>query len=125
MRSFSILGVAALALAAAAAEAQPNPGFGPINGKDPPPVTGSTPVPHPGLSKGRGLPANIERQIAADLKTTVPQMRLACAADRRSLCANETTTPSADRCLRYYRLKVSRPCRTALDRVTMAAQGRL
>ena len=55
----------------------------------------------------------------------MPQMRLACVADLQSLCANETTIASADRCLNYYRLKLSAPCKTAWVKVTLAREGRL
>jgi hypothetical protein len=50
-------------------------------------------------------------------------MRQACAADRQSLCAKETSSLSTDRRLEYNRLKVSEPCRKAWDKVQMAAEG--
>jgi len=71
------------------------------------------------------LETRMTRQVADGLKVAVPQMREACAADRQSLCADKTSNLSADRCLEYYRLKVSKPCRQAWDKVTMAAEGRL
>jgi hypothetical protein len=72
-----------------------------------------------------GLQTRMTEQVAAGLSTAVPQMREACAIDRQKLCADKTTNLSADRCLEYYRLKVSRPCRQAWDKLTMAAEGRL
>jgi len=41
------------------------------------------------------------------------------------MCADKTTNLSADRCLEYHRQKLSRPCRAAWDKVTLAAEGRL
>jgi hypothetical protein len=72
-----------------------------------------------------GLQTKMTQQVADGLKVAVPQMRLACAVDRQSLCADKTSNLSADRCLEYYRLKVSRPCRQAWDKLTQAAEGRL
>ncbi|MBS0361702.1 MAG: hypothetical protein JSR98_10000 [Proteobacteria bacterium] len=76
---------------------------------------------------GRGpvLPTVMERQVAAGLKTAVPQMRLACAADQQSLCGDKAGNLAVDRCLEYHRQKLSRPCKSAWDKVTMAAEGRL
>ncbi len=72
-----------------------------------------------------GLQSRMTQQVADGLKVAVPQMRLACAADRQTLCLDKTSNLSADRCLEYNRLKVSRPCRDAWDKVTLAAEGRL
>jgi hypothetical protein len=51
-------------------------------------------------------------------------MRLACATDRETLCGDKSTQ-AAGRCLSYHRLKVSAPCRQAIEKVWMAGQGRL
>lgn len=67
----------------------------------------------------------MKRQISDGLKSAVPQMRLACAADRQSLCADKTSDPSADRCLQYYRLRVSSSCKQALIQVDLALRGAL
>jgi hypothetical protein len=72
-----------------------------------------------------GLSTAMTRQVSDGLKVAVPQMRLACAADRQSLCADKTSNLAADRCLEYHRAKISRPCHDAWDKVTMAAEGRL
>jgi hypothetical protein len=75
-----------------------------------------------------GLPVadpRFKRPAADALRTAVPEMRQACAVDRQSLCANEASNLSTDRCLEYNRLKVSQPCRQAWDKVQMAAEGRL
>jgi hypothetical protein len=86
----------------------------------------------PGRPVGRNAPAlpsglqtKMTQQVAAGLSSAVPQMRMACATDRQSLCADKTTNLSADRCLEYYRLKLSSPCKQAWDKLTMAAEGRL
>jgi hypothetical protein len=81
-------------------------------GRDAPPLAGP-------------LQTKMTQQVADGLKVAVPQMRMACAADRQSLCADKTSNLSADRCLEYHRLKVSRSCRDAWDKLTMAAEGRL
>jgi hypothetical protein len=74
------------------------------------------------------LPSNLQtkmtQQVADGLKVAAPQMREACAVDRQSLCADKASNLAADRCLEYNRLKVSRPCRQAWDKVTVAAEGR-
>jgi hypothetical protein len=141
MKFAVVIAISALALTGAAA-AQVADGFGP---KDP---FGSPPVQdlgshwtNPQLWDGYddpGRPANhdltplpsdlqtkMTQQVADGLKVAVPQMREACAVDRQKLCADKTSNLSADRCLEYYRLKVSRPCKQAWDKVTMAAEGRL
>lgn len=84
--------------------------------------------PDSGANLTHGSPAfstEVTRQVAAGLKTAVPQMRLACAADQQSLCADKTSNLAADRCLQYHRLKLSSPCKQAWDNVTRAAEGRL
>jgi hypothetical protein len=65
------------------------------------------------------------QEIAAGLKVAMPQMHLACAADRQSLCADKTTDRSADRCLNYHRLKLSTPCKQAWVKVSLAREGAL
>src|SRR5471030_2664261 len=72
-----------------------------------------------------GLDTRMRQQVADGLKIAVPQMRQACAADRQSLCADKTSNLAADRCLEYHRLKLSKPCHQAWDKLTMAAEGRL
>ncbi|HLZ77653.1 hypothetical protein [Phenylobacterium sp.] len=72
-----------------------------------------------------GLQTRMVQQVNDGLKIAVPQMRLACAADQQKLCADKKTNLAADRCLEYYRLKVSRPCRDAWDKLALAAEGRL
>ncbi|HEX3364844.1 hypothetical protein [Phenylobacterium sp.] len=145
MKLAIVLGVAVLALTGAAAaqgiegairDAVPKQAFGPDpvqplgshwtnpqlwDGYDDPerPVGRDlTPLPS-------GLQTRMTQQVADGLKVAVPQMRLACAVDRQSLCAGKTSNLSADRCLEYYRLKVSKPCRQAWDQLTKAAEGRL
>ena len=74
-----------------------------------------------------GLPEadpRFKRPAVDALRVEVPKMREACATDRQSLCADKSTNLAVDRCLEYYRLKVSAPCRQAWDRVQMAAEGR-
>jgi hypothetical protein len=80
-------------------------------GRDAPPLAGP-------------LQTKMTQQVNDGLKVAVPQMRLACAADRQSLCADKTTDLAADRCLEYHRLKLSRPCHQAWDKLTVAAEGR-
>jgi hypothetical protein len=83
---------------------------------------------HPSDPNLPGLPEpdpRFKRPAVDALRVAVPQMREACAVDRQSLCADKTSNLSADRCLEYYRLKVSQPCRQAWDKVQMAAEGRL
>jgi hypothetical protein len=83
---------------------------------------------HPSDPNLPGLPEpdpRYKRPAVDALRIAVPQMRLACAADRQTLCAKETSNLATDRCLEYYRVKVSQPCREAWDRVQMAAEGRL
>jgi len=83
---------------------------------------------HPSDPNLPGLPEadpRFKRPAVDALRVAVPQMRQACAVDRQSLCADKTTNLSSDRCLEYYRLKVSTPCREAWDKVQMAAEGRL
>jgi hypothetical protein len=72
-----------------------------------------------------GLDTRMRQQVADGLRVAVPQMRQACAADRQALCADKTTNLTADRCLEYHRLKLSKPCHQAWDKLTMAAEGRL
>ena len=83
------------------------------------------PVSHDLPSLPSDLQTKMTQQVADGLKVAVPQMREACAVDRQKLCADKTSNLSADRCLEYYRLKVSRPCKQAWDKLTMAAEGRL
>lgn len=86
----------------------------------------------PARPAGHDLPAlpsnqqtKVSQLVADGLKVTVPQMRMACAVDQQKLCADKKSNLSADRCLEYYRLKLSSPCKQAWDKVTMAAEGRL
>jgi hypothetical protein len=76
---------------------------------------------------GRGpiLPTTMERRVAVGLRSAVPQMRQACAADRAALCADKATDLAADRCLEYHRQKLNKACHAAWDQVTLAAEGRL
>ena len=71
------------------------------------------------------LQTKMTQQVQDGLKVAVPQMRMACAADQQKLCANKTSNLATDRCLEYYRLKLSSPCKQAWDRLTQAAEGRL
>ncbi|MGZ6018685.1 MAG: hypothetical protein ACXWKO_08425 [Phenylobacterium sp.] len=77
-----------------------------------------TPLPSPGQTR-------MVQQVNEGLKIAVPQMRAACAVDQQKLCADKKSNLATDRCLEYYRLKVSRPCRDAWDKLTLAAEGRL
>jgi hypothetical protein len=72
-----------------------------------------------------GLDTRMRSQVTSGLKVAVPQMRMACAADRQSLCADKATNLAADRCLEYHRLRLSKPCHQAWDKLTLAAEGRL
>lgn len=72
-----------------------------------------------------GLQTKMTQQVQDGLKVAVPQMRMACATDQQKLCANKTSNLATDRCLEYYRLKLSTPCKQAWDRLTQAAEGRL
>jgi hypothetical protein len=81
-------------------------------GRDAPPLAGP-------------LQMKMTQQVQDGLKTAVPQMRMACAADQQKLCANKTSNLATDRCLEYYRLKLSTPCKQAWDKLTQAAEGRL
>ncbi|HEY3947575.1 hypothetical protein [Phenylobacterium sp.] len=72
-----------------------------------------------------GLQTKMTQQVFDGLKVAVPQMRLACATDQQSLCADKTNHLAVDRCLEYHRLKLSSPCKAAWDQVTKAAEGRL
>jgi hypothetical protein len=83
------------------------------------------PIGHDAGALPSALQTKMTQQVADGLKVAVPQMRMACAADRQSLCADKTSNLAADRCLEYYRLKISRPCRDAWDKLTQAAEGRL
>jgi hypothetical protein len=145
MRLAIVLGVAVLGLTGAAAaqgpegairDAAPKQPFGP----DPVQPLGShwtnpqlwDGYDDPGRPVGRDAPAlpsplqsRMTQQVSDGLKLAAPQMRLACAADRQSLCADKTSNLAADRCLEYHRLKVSKACRQAWDRLTLAAEGRL
>jgi len=105
-----MLGVAALALAGSAF-AQPE--------SDHPSGVSSRPA----FDYQDGL--RVQSEIFAQLRVAVPQMRLACAADRQTLCSDKKSAGAADRCIRYHRLKVSERCRQAQDHVEMAREGRL
>ena len=130
------------------ATAQPGPTDGVARGFEPKDAFGPPPVQplgshwtnpelwdgydDPGRPVGRDLrplpnavQTQMAQQVADGLKVTVPQMRLACAVDQQKLCADKKSNLAADRCLEYYRLKVSRPCRQAWDKLTLAAEGRL
>jgi hypothetical protein len=136
---------ALLLLAAAAAAQQPDGGGLGVAPKDPfgpPPVQalgshwtnpelwdGYADPARPVGNELPALPSNLQtkmsQQVADGLKVTVPQMRLACATDQQKLCADKKSNLSADRCLEYYRLKLSSPCKQAWEKVTLAAEGRL
>ena len=119
MKLSAVVVIAALTLAGAvAAEAQPDTRSGPIYGYQP--QEGPSGIRGPIVRSNPN-----QKQIAAGLKVAVPQMRLACSADRQSLCADETTTASADRCVAYHRLKVSAPCKHALINLELARRGAL
>jgi hypothetical protein len=119
------LSIGALALAGAAA-AQLEP-LG-AHWTSPEIWDGFNPSIHPADPNLPGLPEadpRFKRPAVDALRIAVPQMRQACAVDRQSLCADKTSAVASDRCLEYYRLKVSTPCREAWDKVQMAAEGRL
>jgi hypothetical protein len=71
------------------------------------------------------LQSKMVQQVQDGLKVAVPQMRMACATDQAKLCAGKTSNLATDRCLEYYRLKLSTPCKQAWDKLTQAAEGRL
>jgi len=77
----------------------------------------------------RPLPSAVQtrmaQQVLDELKIAVPQMREACAVDQQKLCAGKKSNLATDRCLEYFRLKLSTPCKQAWDQVSMAAEGRL
>jgi hypothetical protein len=150
MTKHSMILTAALAalVLAGVATAQPGPADGVARGFERKDAFGAPPVQSlgshwtnpelwdgyddPGRPVGRdlaplpgGLQTKMVQQVNDGLKVAVPQMRLACAADQQKLCADKKSNLATDRCLEYYRLKVSRPCRDAWDKLAMAAEGRL
>jgi hypothetical protein len=50
------------------------------------------------------------------------EMRLACAAERQTLCSRKAFARRTDQCLLYYRLKVGATCRRAQVQVEVAAR---
>jgi hypothetical protein len=50
--------------------------------------------------------------------------KLACAPDRATLCAGKSGD-SALRCVGYHRLRLSSPCKHAMDNLALAQQGAL
>jgi hypothetical protein len=50
--------------------------------------------------------------------------KLACEPDRATLCSDKMGAP-ADRCLIYYRLKLSSPCKQAMTQLELAQRGAL
>jgi hypothetical protein len=67
----------------------------------------------------------VRPDVLAQLRVAVPEMRLACAADRQTFCADITDDVAADRCIARHRFHVTAPCRQARQHVQMAWQGRL
>jgi hypothetical protein len=70
-------------------------------------------------------PAPTPRRVIERIKGAKVEMRLACAADVASLCADKTSDIAASRCIAYHRLKVSKPCRHAMQQMQLARAGTL
>jgi hypothetical protein len=50
-------------------------------------------------------------------------MHLACATDAQALCADKASGVAENRCIVYHRLRLSQPCKDALDHLQVAFSG--
>ncbi|MBS0334975.1 MAG: hypothetical protein JSS35_19560 [Proteobacteria bacterium] len=71
------------------------------------------------------LPRYRSAQAQAAYRGVVREYQAACAWDRESLCAAKASEASANRCLTYHRRKLTAGCRTAVDHMELAREGRL
>ena len=90
------------------------------------PVLAQPPSDHP---SGVSIPTPADRAISPgppvsqevldQIRGAAQQMNLACAADAQTLCANKTPR-AMNRCLDYHRLRLSKPCKNAMDQLRLA-----
>ena len=78
------------------------------------------PVPH-GASTFGG-PVYVSPRVMAERQQAREEFRLACEADRESLCSKEARGATL-RCINYHRLRVSTPCKQALTDLRRAQTG--
>ena len=55
----------------------------------------------------------------------VKDFQQACRADRDTLCGDKKSAQAGTRCLVYYRLKLSSPCKQAMTKLDLAQKGAL
>lgn len=120
-RTYQLLLVAAAALSAAGvafaqADNRGNPGYG-ANSQQPAAAFMD------GNVFGYSEPPTA-RRVAAN-EEALQGYRLACAADRATLCTGKDWRHAQLRCVQYYRLKLSPSCKSALIQLDLAAQGAL
>jgi hypothetical protein len=75
------------------------------------------------LGGGGGLPYVSTAQRAADRQARAEFQR-SCAPDRVRLCGDKSSKVMGS-CLEYHRLKLSAPCRQAVDKMELARRGAL
>jgi hypothetical protein len=60
----------------------------------------------------------------AEARAVMREMRLACDADAKTLCAHKQHK-ALNRCIIYHSQTISAPCKQALVKATLASTGRL
>jgi len=113
MKRSTVLGLVALTLAgAAAAQTLPPNGNYVYPAQPSPQIYQSRPEATPDYGPPERSWSG--REVLDRVNTALPQMRHACAAERRAFCADQKTALGADRCVARHRSELTVPCRTAI-----------
>lgn len=87
--------------------------------------SGSNVTSSSGFNTADPLPRYVNTKTQAAYRGVVRDYQAACAWDRESLCGDKSSEASANRCLTYHRQKLTATCRSAVDRMELAREGRL
>jgi len=118
MKRFVLAGaVTILALSAVAAQGQGNPVYG-VEAQQP--STGTLGF----AQRTPDLRLELDSTQKATLVSALRGYQNSCEADRQALCADKADR-KVGRCLAYHRLRLSSPCKHAIDSLMLARSGAL